>query len=93
MDDPGVWQDQAYQADPEEVVQILVDDPDFIIRKCWEAAKVGVAYAPQSNAIQSGNTLRELPIARAEYRVGRYLKIRKLAGAVNLRMAGEYLLD
>jgi hypothetical protein len=60
-----------------------------------QAGKIGLANSPQGSAIESGNALRIMEPAdrRRSIHCGRRSKIRQFAGAVNLRMAGEDLLD
>ena len=59
MNDPGVWQNQAYQTDTEEVAWQLVDDPGFTLRKSRQSGKIGLANSPQGRVIKSRNALRK----------------------------------
>src|ERR1700681_119613 len=95
MDYFGVRQNEAYQADMEEVAWQLVNDPGFTRRRNRQPGKIRLAHSPQRSAIETRNTLRisNRWIAGSQYRAGRFLKILQLASAMNLGMAGKDLFD
>src|ERR1700722_15925290 len=96
MNDPGVGQHQADQADSQDVAEQLVDHPDFAVRELRQAAEIGLCKTMQVDAVESGNAFwkRKRWMAGSERPAGLHLlKSRHFAGAMNLRVAGENLLD
>src|ERR1700683_4054146 len=96
MNDPGVGQHQADQADSEDVAEQLVDHPDFTVRELRQAAEIGLGKTTEAPAVKSGNAFWKWKrgMAGRERPAGLHLlKSRHFAGAMNLRVAGEYLFD
>ena len=58
MDNSGVWQNQAYQADIEEVRGQLVDNPHLAFCKHRETRQVILPNAPESRAVKIRDTVR-----------------------------------
>ena len=55
VDDPGVWQNQAYQANMEKVRRQLIDDPDLAVCRNRQARQIGLANSSPAIAIKGGN--------------------------------------